>query len=199
MSCTKAATYLKESCVSAAKVTLTNQLTVHSKGKQSSGRTTGQCRGRKLLEGKASVLGSGLRTGCWVVDGAVRWRRRTCSDDLWIEEQKKYKHKLARAIRGSMGQLNTLLSENRDKVRCGLHRLFLSSASPLSFCCSSTFCSSLVASDSVSQLTSPCPLFTSVFCMAFCSFASSTHCTLFHACFLLILLFKIYLECLQMC
>ncbi|XP_028289142.1 uncharacterized protein arhgef4 isoform X2 [Parambassis ranga] len=92
-------------------------------GKQSSGRTAGQCRGRKLLEGKegkASVVGGGLRTGCWVEDGAVRRRRRTCSDDLWIEEQKKYKHKLARAIRGSMGQLNALLSENRDKNDAGV-------------------------------------------------------------------------------
>lgn len=73
-------------------------------------------------EGKASVVPGGLKTGCWVdvgCEGGGQQRRRKCSDDLWLEEQKKYKRKLARAIRGSLGQLNTLLSEDMDKVRCG--------------------------------------------------------------------------------
>lgn len=73
-------------------------------------------------EGKASVVSARLMTGCWVdvgCDVGGQQRRRKCSDDLWIEEQKKYKCKLTRAIRGSLGQLNTLLSEDMDKVRCG--------------------------------------------------------------------------------
>ncbi len=107
-------------------MTVTNQLTVHSKGTQNSGRPASQSRSRKLLEvrgeGKASVVPDGLRTGCWVdvgCDGGGQQRTQECSDDLWIEEQKKYKCKLARAIRGSLGQLSTLLSEDMDKVRCG--------------------------------------------------------------------------------
>lgn len=67
------------------------------------------------------MVPGGLRTGYWMdvgCDGGGQQRRRKCSDDLWMEEQKKYKRKLARAIRGSMGQLNTLLSEDMDKVRC---------------------------------------------------------------------------------
>ncbi|TKS88096.1 hypothetical protein D9C73_022220 [Collichthys lucidus] len=95
-------------------------------GTQNDGRPASQFRARKLLEvkgeGKASVVPGGLRTCCWVDverDGGGQQRRRKCSDDLWIEEQKKYKRKLARAIRGSVGQLSTLLCEGMDKARRG--------------------------------------------------------------------------------
>ncbi|XP_027131216.1 uncharacterized protein arhgef4 isoform X1 [Larimichthys crocea] len=95
-------------------------------GTQNGGRPASQFRARKLLEvkgeGKASVVPGGLRTCCWVDvgrDGGGQQRRRKCSDDLWIEEQKKYKRKLARAIRGSVGQLSTLLCEDMDKARRG--------------------------------------------------------------------------------
>ncbi|XP_023276296.1 rho guanine nucleotide exchange factor 4 isoform X1 [Seriola lalandi dorsalis] len=96
-------------------------------GAQVSGRPAGLSRARKLMEaegeGKASVIVGGLRTGCWAeVGGDVsdRQRRRNCLDDLWIEEQKKYKRKQARAIRGSLGQLNTLISEDLDKTDAGV-------------------------------------------------------------------------------
>lgn len=71
--------------------------------------------------GKASVVPGGLRTGCLVDmdrDGTGQQQIQNCSDDFWIEEQKKCKRKLARPIRGSLGQLNTLLSEDMDKIRC---------------------------------------------------------------------------------
>lgn len=65
-------------------------------------------RAQELLEvkeeGKASVVHGGLSTGCCVdvchdVDGQCqRWK---CSVGLWREEQKKYKHKMPRAIVGS--------------------------------------------------------------------------------------------------
>ncbi|GLD54927.1 uncharacterized protein AKAME5_000748700 [Lates japonicus] len=96
-------------------------------GTQNSGRPTSQSRTRKLLEvegeGKASVVLGGLRTGCWMDmgrNGGGQQRRQNCSDDLWIEEQKRYKRKLARAIRGSLGQLNTLISEDMDKTDAGV-------------------------------------------------------------------------------
>ncbi|XP_039983465.1 uncharacterized protein LOC120790182 [Xiphias gladius] len=96
-------------------------------GTQNSGQPASQSRTRKLLEveieGKASVVLGGHRTGCWVDvghDGGGQQRRQNCSDDLWIEEQKKYKRKLARAIRGSLGQINTLISEERDKTDTGV-------------------------------------------------------------------------------
>ncbi|XP_074478118.1 uncharacterized protein arhgef4 isoform X2 [Sebastes fasciatus] len=97
-------------------------------GTQNDGGPASQSRRRRLLEvkdeGKASVVFGGLRTGCWVnvgCDEGGQQRRRRFSDDLWIEEQKKHKRKLARAIRGSMGQLNTLLSEDIDKTDAGVH------------------------------------------------------------------------------
>ncbi|XP_040921452.1 uncharacterized protein arhgef4 isoform X2 [Toxotes jaculatrix] len=93
-------------------------------GTQNSGRPAIQSRTRKAEgEGKASAALGRLRTGCWVHvghDGVGRRRRQNCSDDLWIEEQKKYKHKLARAIRGSLGQLSTLISEDMDKTDAGV-------------------------------------------------------------------------------
>ncbi|XP_045917935.1 uncharacterized protein arhgef4 isoform X1 [Micropterus dolomieu] len=96
-------------------------------GTQNSGQPATQSRTRKLKvkgEGKAAVVPGRLRTGCWVYvgqdgDGGGQQRMLECSDDLWIEEQKKFKRKLARAIRGSLGQLNTLLSEDMDKESCG--------------------------------------------------------------------------------
>uniref|UniRef100_A0A8C4H3B4 Rho guanine nucleotide exchange factor 4 n=1 Tax=Dicentrarchus labrax TaxID=13489 RepID=A0A8C4H3B4_DICLA len=95
-------------------------------GTQNGGRPANKSRTRKLLElkgeGKASVVPGGLRTG-WQVDvgrdGGGQRRRQKCSDDLWIEEQKKYKRKLARAIRRSLVQLSTLLSEDMDKADAG--------------------------------------------------------------------------------
>ncbi|XP_034718390.1 uncharacterized protein arhgef4 isoform X2 [Etheostoma cragini] len=96
-------------------------------GTQTEGRPASQSRTRRLLgekcEGKASVVLAGPRTGCWVDlgrDGGGRQRRPKFSDDLWIEEQKKNQRKLARAIRGSLGQLNTLLCEDVDKTDAGV-------------------------------------------------------------------------------
>ncbi|XP_069368102.1 uncharacterized protein arhgef4 isoform X2 [Paralichthys olivaceus] len=96
-------------------------------GTQNGGRPASQSRTRKLLEveseGKASMVLGRLRNGCWVDVGherSGRQRRQNCSDDLWIEEQKKYKRKLARAIRGSLGQLNTLICEDMDKTDSGV-------------------------------------------------------------------------------
>ncbi|XP_031163636.1 uncharacterized protein arhgef4 isoform X1 [Sander lucioperca] len=96
-------------------------------GTQTEGRPASQSRTRRLLgvkcEGKASVVLAGLRSGCWVdagCDGCGQQRRPKFSDDLWIEEQKKNKRKLARAIRGSLGQLNTPLSEDMDKTDAGV-------------------------------------------------------------------------------
>ncbi|KAF7646455.1 hypothetical protein LDENG_00187780 [Lucifuga dentata] len=95
-------------------------------GTQNGGRPASQSRTRRLLETvadeKVSVVLSGLRTGSWVDNGqdGGRQKRRRCSDDLWIEEEKRYKRKLARAIRGSLGQLNTLLPEDMDKTRAGV-------------------------------------------------------------------------------
>ncbi|XP_032360243.1 uncharacterized protein arhgef4 isoform X3 [Etheostoma spectabile] len=96
-------------------------------GTQTEGRPASQSRTRRLLgekcEGKASVVLAGLRTGCWVdlgPDGGGRQPRPKFSDDLWIEERKKYQRKLARAIRGSLGQLNTLLCEDVDKTDAGV-------------------------------------------------------------------------------
>lgn len=91
------------------------------KDTQSGGRSASLSRTKKLLKAelKASWVVGGLRTGRGVDvgrDGGDQLRR--CLDDLWVEEQKKYKCKLARAIRGSLGQLNALISEDLDKVRC---------------------------------------------------------------------------------
>ncbi|XP_034562327.1 uncharacterized protein arhgef4 isoform X1 [Notolabrus celidotus] len=74
-------------------------------------------------EGKACVAPDRLRKSHWVDmdhDGVGQQRRRKCSDDLWIEEQKKYKCKLARVTRRSLGQLNALLSEDLDKIDAGV-------------------------------------------------------------------------------
>lgn len=71
---------------------------------------------------KAFLFPGALRPGCWVdvgLHGVGQQQRQKCSDDLLIEEQKKYKRKVARAMRGSVGHLNKLLSEEMDKVRCG--------------------------------------------------------------------------------
>ncbi|KAJ3611138.1 hypothetical protein NHX12_021154 [Muraenolepis orangiensis] len=47
--------------------------------------------------------------------------RRHCSDDLWMEEEKRYKRKLARAARGSLGQLDDVLSpQDLDRARAGV-------------------------------------------------------------------------------
>ncbi|XP_067433756.1 uncharacterized protein arhgef4 isoform X1 [Thunnus thynnus] len=96
-------------------------------GTENGGRPASQSRTRKLLEakgeGKVSVVLGGLRTGCWVDaghDGGGQRQRRKCSDDLWIEEQKNNKRKLAKSIRGSLGQLNTLLPEDMDKTHAGV-------------------------------------------------------------------------------
>ncbi|XP_058485858.1 uncharacterized protein arhgef4 isoform X3 [Solea solea] len=94
-------------------------------GTHSDGRPASQTRTRKHLdvegEGKSSVVLGGLRTGHWVDVGRHgSCRQRNCTDDLWIEEQKKYKRKLARAIRGSVGQLNTLISADMDKTDDGV-------------------------------------------------------------------------------
>ncbi|KAJ4925525.1 hypothetical protein JOQ06_018252 [Pogonophryne albipinna] len=96
-------------------------------GTPNSGRPRSLSRTRRLLEvkseGTPSVVLSGLRTGCWVGvirDGGGQQRRRRFLDDHWIEEQKRNKRKLARAIRGSLGQLHTLLSEDMDKTDAGV-------------------------------------------------------------------------------
>ncbi|KAK2859291.1 hypothetical protein Q5P01_003911 [Channa striata] len=94
-------------------------------GTQNGGRPASQSTTQKLLKGelKTSVVFGGLRTGCLVdvgCDGSAQQQRRRCLDDLWIEEQKKYKCKLARAIRGSLGQLNILISEELDKTDVGV-------------------------------------------------------------------------------
>ncbi|XP_054478619.1 rho guanine nucleotide exchange factor 4-like isoform X2 [Anoplopoma fimbria] len=96
-------------------------------GTQQGGRPVSQSRSRRLLElkdgAKASLGLGGVRTGCWMdvgFYGGGQQRRRKCSDDIWLEEQKKNKRKLARAIRGSLGQHNTLLFEDKDKTDAGV-------------------------------------------------------------------------------
>ncbi|XP_047424326.1 uncharacterized protein LOC124995732 isoform X2 [Mugil cephalus] len=54
----------------------------------------------------------------WSLDG--RPRRRQCSDDLWIEEQKKFRCKRDAAMKRSTGQLSTPSSENMDKTDAGV-------------------------------------------------------------------------------
>ena len=45
-------------------------------------------------------------------------RHRRCLDDLWMEEEKWYKRKRARAARGSLGQLDHVLTpQGQDRVR----------------------------------------------------------------------------------
>nr|XP_033965095.1 uncharacterized protein arhgef4 isoform X3 [Pseudochaenichthys georgianus] len=99
-------------------------------GTPNTGRPRSLSRTRRLLEvkseetseGTPSLVPSGLRTGCWVGvirDGGGQQRRRRFLDDHWIEEQKRNNRKLARAIRGSLGQLHTLLSEDMDKTDAG--------------------------------------------------------------------------------
>lgn len=71
---------------------------------------------------KTFLFAGALRPGCWADAGlhvGGRQQRQKCSDDLLIEEQKKYRRKVARAMRASVGHLNKLLSEEMDKVRCG--------------------------------------------------------------------------------
>lgn len=71
---------------------------------------------------KTFLFAGTLRPGCWVDVGlhvGGQQQRQKCSDDLLIEEQKKYKRKVARAMRASVGHLNKLLSEEMDKVRYG--------------------------------------------------------------------------------
>uniref|UniRef100_A0A667X8U1 Rho guanine nucleotide exchange factor 4 n=2 Tax=Myripristis murdjan TaxID=586833 RepID=A0A667X8U1_9TELE len=91
-------------------------------GTQNGGRPASQSRTRRLLEAKGdvkvSVVPSGLRTAYLVDMG--QHQRQHCSDDLWIEEEKKRKRKLARAVRGSLCQLCTLLPEDLDKMRGGV-------------------------------------------------------------------------------
>lgn len=71
---------------------------------------------------KTFLFAGTMRPGCWVDVGlhvGGQQQRQKCSDDLLIEEQKKYKRKVARAMRASVGHLNKLLSEEMDKVRYG--------------------------------------------------------------------------------
>ncbi|XP_067342099.1 uncharacterized protein arhgef4 isoform X3 [Channa argus] len=94
-------------------------------GTQNGGQPASLSGTRKLLKGelKTSVVVGGLRTGCLVdvgCDEVGQQQRRRCLDDLWIEEQKKYKWKLARGVRGSLGQLNILISEELDKTDAGV-------------------------------------------------------------------------------
>ncbi|XP_034562328.1 uncharacterized protein arhgef4 isoform X2 [Notolabrus celidotus] len=96
-------------------------------GMPNGGQVSSQSSAGKLLvektEGKACVAPDRLRKSHWVDmdhDGVGQQRRRKCSDDLWIEEQKKYKCKLARVTRRSLGQLNALLSEDLDKIDAGV-------------------------------------------------------------------------------
>ncbi|XP_071373290.1 uncharacterized protein arhgef4 isoform X1 [Centroberyx affinis] len=101
-------------------------------GTQNGGRPAGQSRTRRLLEakgdGRVSAAPSGLGAGHWADTGRDgggrqqrrRRRRRRCSDDLWIEEEKKRKRKLARAVRGSLCQLNTPFPEDPDKTCAGV-------------------------------------------------------------------------------
>ncbi|KAM4533670.1 rho guanine nucleotide exchange factor 4 isoform 1-T1 [Odontesthes bonariensis] len=89
---------------------------------QNNGRSTSHSRVRKQMEVKNEKKASVFRCGrlCDSLDvnhdGICQQQRQKFIDDLWIEEQKKYKCKLARGTRGSMGQLNALLSETMDKT-----------------------------------------------------------------------------------
>ncbi|CAL8322500.1 unnamed protein product [Boreogadus saida] len=48
-------------------------------------------------------------------------RHRRCLDDLWMEEEKWYKRKRARAARGSLGQLDHVLTpQGQDRDRAGV-------------------------------------------------------------------------------
>lgn len=120
---------------------------------------------------KTFLFAGALRPGCWVEVGlhvGDQQQRQKCSDDLLIEEQKKYKRKVARAMRASVGHLNKLLSEEMDKVRCGhcvvrsqsakiqpleLCVIFLLSAKVLASSWTAYFCS--VSSESCSWISKP--------------------------------------------
>ncbi|XP_041718148.2 uncharacterized protein LOC121550087 isoform X1 [Coregonus clupeaformis] len=95
--------------------------------------TQGGCRptsqaggGKRLAELKSPGSGlvttaSALRTPSGHRPNMERDRGPRChrcsSDDLWIEEEKRRKRKLARVVRGSLGQLNTHCPENLEKAR----------------------------------------------------------------------------------
>ncbi|XP_017269579.1 uncharacterized protein arhgef4 isoform X2 [Kryptolebias marmoratus] len=89
---------------------------------QNRGRPVSNSKIRMLLEvqdKKRAFMFHGGRPGCWGNEDSVGIYQRggpKCSDDLWIEEQKKYKRKLARGMRDTMGHLNALLSENMTKM-----------------------------------------------------------------------------------
>ncbi|KAK5877939.1 hypothetical protein CesoFtcFv8_025398 [Champsocephalus esox] len=79
-------------------------------GTPNSGRPRSLSRTRRLLEVKSEVKSEETSEGTPSV----------VPNDHWIEEQKRNNRKLARAIRGSLGQLHTLLSEDMDKTDAGV-------------------------------------------------------------------------------
>ncbi|MEQ2273931.1 hypothetical protein XENORESO_011241, partial [Xenotaenia resolanae] len=42
-----------------------------------------------------------------------------CSDDLWIDQLRTYKCEVSGSVRGSIGHLRAVVSENIPKLRCG--------------------------------------------------------------------------------
>ncbi|CAG5896270.1 unnamed protein product, partial [Menidia menidia] len=89
---------------------------------QNEGRCAGLSGVREQTEVKNKQKASGFRGGrhCYRADldpdEFYQQRRHKCLDDLWIEQQKKYKSKLAGGTRGSMDQLDRLLPERTDKT-----------------------------------------------------------------------------------
>ncbi|KAM9712222.1 uncharacterized protein arhgef4 isoform 2-T2 [Menidia menidia] len=93
---------------------------------QNEGRCAGLSGVREQTEVKNKEKASGSRGGrhCYRADldpdEFYQQRRHKCLDDLWIEQQKKYKSKLAGGTRGSMDQLDRLLPERTDKTDAGV-------------------------------------------------------------------------------
>ncbi|XP_036372491.1 uncharacterized protein LOC118769473 isoform X2 [Megalops cyprinoides] len=78
-------------------------------------------RARSELGGFATLQRQTPEAGLGAV-GAWRGagRRRCCSDDLWIEEEKNRKRKLARAVRASLSRLSGQPPEELEKARTRL-------------------------------------------------------------------------------
>ncbi|XP_064863154.1 uncharacterized protein LOC115105035 isoform X3 [Oncorhynchus nerka] len=112
---------------SQSQISLLTPMSINQFETQGGCRPTSQAGGEKRLAELKSP-GSGLVTTASALrpppghrpnrerDRGPR-RHRCSSDDLWIEEEKRRKRKLARVVRGSLGQLNTHCPEDLEKAR----------------------------------------------------------------------------------
>ncbi|XP_035269029.1 uncharacterized protein LOC118225103 isoform X2 [Anguilla anguilla] len=88
---------------------------------QEASKATSLDQGKRLLpESGSSTLFQRQRAGSCPNPGARRGagrRRRCCSDDLWIEEERSRKRKLARVARAGLGRLSGQLQGEPEKAR----------------------------------------------------------------------------------